>query len=674
MDINPNVRNFYFLNQIFTLNTDLPTINEALLFKFNHILSVQNNLNAIEITQRDIIAFFIYFKNEHLLFDISRCVTQSFLSNSIGKYNSNIVNDTFLIKQFSVYLYLIIIINEQIKNNIHNKNNKLLFTFCNCVYHLIYKCYANKLLSKENMLIMFKLILYLGMTGDNDDKIENLLFIELYFKIINDLFLNGIFTTLNENKIQLITELLQLFNNIILSNSKNVYLLQHNTNTLNYFLKLYHTIYKTTINKNNTTLNNFISSYKQILFALFSYSFKYNNVMNLFIDIIKHSLFNLDFKTFDEFKHDLYLCNIPFEYIIENIVLYENNNLNQAIIKNGFIINNPPNTNKSIPCGIVSYFINKTVFDAFQIVFSFCISKSSFPFEQTLLFIKGEDDEVNWLKIYFISNKSNDNTPTYIMKVILKENEIVLSKNIYIKCDKHYVFSLVLDNRNEGEIKELYNSSSDNQQYSFTLNKASFKENSNKLICFIGCDSQLTKCTFNGIIGRIVLISKPFESKKQIEQQLNLKNTNDVMLFLNFLEIDSSYNNLGSYLVFPIHDCNIELNVNYKLFQFVPNSEDENYNNIIFMKNHKLQYTQENKQRFKKIKYNQTKRVFAFNSNFHIFNNLNPLEAFYNCNGIDFLILVLEYYYQLLIRFPQHNNNNTSISKEESEILINEYM
>ena len=45
-----------------------------------------------------------------------------------------------------------------------------------------------------------------------------------------------------------------------------------------------------------------------------------------------------------------------------------------------------------------------------------------------------------------------------------------------------------------------------------------------------------------------------------------------------------------------------------------------------------------------------------------------------NCNGIDFLILVLEYYYQLLIRFPQHNNNNTSISKEESEILINEYM
>ena len=68
------------------------------MFKFNHILSVQNNLNAIEITQRDIISFFIYFKNEHLLFDISRCVTQSFLSNNISKYNTNIVNDTFLRK------------------------------------------------------------------------------------------------------------------------------------------------------------------------------------------------------------------------------------------------------------------------------------------------------------------------------------------------------------------------------------------------------------------------------------------------------------------------------------------------------------------------------------------------------------------------------------------------
>jgi hypothetical protein len=41
MDINPNVRNFYFLNQIFILNTDLPTINETLLFKFNHILNTQ---------------------------------------------------------------------------------------------------------------------------------------------------------------------------------------------------------------------------------------------------------------------------------------------------------------------------------------------------------------------------------------------------------------------------------------------------------------------------------------------------------------------------------------------------------------------------------------------------------------------------------------------------------
>ena len=41
MDINPNVRNFYFLNQIFILNTDLPTINETLLIKFNHILNTQ---------------------------------------------------------------------------------------------------------------------------------------------------------------------------------------------------------------------------------------------------------------------------------------------------------------------------------------------------------------------------------------------------------------------------------------------------------------------------------------------------------------------------------------------------------------------------------------------------------------------------------------------------------
>ena len=526
------------------------------------------------------------------------------------------------------------------------------------------------------MLIMFKLMLYLGVSGNNNDKIENLLFIELYFKIIIDIFLNGVIATLNENEIQLMTELLQHFNNIILINSKNVYLLQQNTNILTCFFKLIHAIYKTTLNKNNTILNNFLSVYKQILFALFSYSFQYNNVMNLFIDIIKYSLFNLDIKTFDEFKHDLYLCNFPFDYIIDNIALFENDNLNQTIIKNGLVINNPSNTNKSIKCGIVSYFINKTVFDAFQIIFSFCIAKSSFPVEQSLLLITGEDDEINWLKIYYIPvDKNNDNTPTYIMKVIIKNTEIELNQDIHIKCDKHYVFSLVLNNHNEGELKELYNSSCDNQQYSFTLNKASFKECSTKLICFIGCDSKMSKCTFNGIIGRIVLISKPPESKQQKEQKINSLN-NDVMLFLNFLEMDSSYHDLVSHLVFPINDCNIELNVNYKLFQFIPNSENENCSNIIFMKNNKLQFTQESKQKCKKLKYNQSEQTSAFNSNFHIFNNLNPLEAFYDCNGIDFIILVLEYYYQLLIRFPQYNNDDhsTSISKEESEILINEYM
>ena len=94
----------------------------------------------------------------------------------------------------------------------------------------------------------------------------------------------------------------------------------------------------------------------------------------------------------------------------------------------------------------------------------------------------------------------------------------------------------------------------------------------------------MTKCMFNGIIGRIVIISKSSESKKQTVNSMD----NDLMLFLNFLEIDSSYNDLVSHLAFSINDCRIELNVNYKLFQFIPNNENENYSNIIFMKNNKI--------------------------------------------------------------------------------------
>jgi hypothetical protein len=141
-------------------------------------------------------------------------------------------------------------------------------------------------------------------------------------------------------------------------------------------------------------------------------------------------------------------------------------------------------------------------------------------------------------------------------------------------------------------------------------------------------------------------------------------------------------------LAFPVGECKIELDINNSDFQFINHNDNANYNNFIVIKNKQVNFTPDIITNYKSFKSNYNSKKTAFNRYIHLLNKTNPIHTFYDCNALDYLILVLEYYYQILIRLPHYNNQvnniikseelskliNNSISEEESILLVNNYM
>ena len=165
MDISPHVRNFYFLNQEFILNKSYPIHKASLLSKMNkYIKDIQSipqennniiNLNAI--TEKDIITFFIFFKNEPLLYNIQRLKTSHYITTTIDIKNNPTIPEFTLVKMYAIYLYLIITMNDSVKS--HNENNLLLFECTTSLFCSIYKSYINSLLSEQTFLKLIQFCL-----------------------------------------------------------------------------------------------------------------------------------------------------------------------------------------------------------------------------------------------------------------------------------------------------------------------------------------------------------------------------------------------------------------------------------------------------------------------------------------------------------------------------------
>ena len=443
-----------------------------------------------------------------------------------------------------------------------------------------------------------------------------------------------------------------------------------------------------------------------LLTNIYSFSFQYENCMKPILRLIEPLLLNLDKKNLDAIHNELELSDFTINYI--NSLNNKENDLlkiDGCMIKEGFFFNNK---SSAIHGDIKSHVEND-----FVILFSFRLQTNDFPnitiFElynddKTLVKFTLNKDLQGQYELYFQDDNKETNTRI-----------IIYPKTTYIFCFifmtegffRHKAIKIIYTNENIEQGKK-------NQQKIISCGQDIKTKNIDniKKIC-IGCDRQKNSNIFEnkfiGFIGDFIILNakrikenldaKLFEEILELRQNyddiiqiLSDKDTNlysDVSSNLKnnstLNKVKSTYENLKNRIEFK-SNFSVNTIISPRYFKLI-DYEDEfdftnSFNNFesylkklstpISLKVKYFQYKMKNDSKNERC-LNMDSSIF--NKEFHIFKRNFSLIEFVKYEGIQYLSLLYEYYYQILCYLIENKstieqNKLKEISKKINEKLI----
>ena len=660
-------------------------------------------------------------------------IIKKYINNNIFNSNKYVLNSNIKDSQDIIYILLIIFCFNIFKFEVALKNDKSsendllflkLYELLSIILQIISKMYTDHLINDKKLEIILKLLIILSISTsiievpNKNDKIENMMF---FSKSIN--ILKQIYKKIFSYQKSFTKEQEEVTNNIILFIRENIIdyseqkpiinksYLSHNDFCTSYIIELIFSISKM---KNPEIINNFID----LLTNIYTFSFRYDNIMNPLLKILEPLFINIKLKQFEDIKYELNICNFPIK-LLNALIKKEEDIINEDpnFLRTGFYLGNKI-------CGISSELDNLE--DDFAIIFGFSlheinIHKNNIK-EWTLINIKNienEKEKDHQIKIW-LSQKENLNGQ-YILKVTIKDK--IYDTKIVITSKKTYIFSFQFTKGSlfkPNKLKIFYTCDLKSEQTNLSeikeleeINIESFK--SGKKNIYIGCDinnynpivlTNMPQNTFTGFMGTVIILDLKKLSKKGPEEILKyilelkgdyasifpiLLENNEYKTF--FYDNTKKYNNKEEYtsqyneikklnspeskfvesikaLISPKSFCLVEyrdeidyLNQknNYDLYL-------EHKKQFLFVRQNYLNFTQK-----KNYSLNNDKMIVIFtsyfNNRFHIFENEDSLKQFTKYNGIHYLCLLLEYHFQIISQIFKLNeekreNIDDSISSE----------
>ena len=615
-------------------------------------------------------------------------------------------NRFMLIIIFCFTIFREVLINKNKKNSLDIKNLILvkLNNLISTMSILIGKLYIGKNIDEDKFETYLKYLIILSISckinekPNKNDKIVNMMFFKECFNIIR-LIYNKIYEFHNE-----FTERQEkLINNIILfvhnytidySNEKPISIINKSFLSYNdyYTSSLIDLILIISKMKNNEIINNFIG----LLTNIYAFSFRYDNMMSQIIKILEPLLININIKKLEEINAELIVSSFPLKLLNgliqkENIILKND----PTLLKNGFYLGNKV-------CGLSSEINN--IGDDFLLIFGFSLHEINNEINNikqwTLIHFrnKKEKDKENESQLKLWLSRIDNSNDKYNLLISIKNK--IYQTNIIIISNKTYIFSFHFKSK---KLKICYTFSSETDP-SFIIenNEISIQNfNTENTTIYIGCDINTPinftreSNTFTGFIGPIIIINQKKLSKKNPEEIakliLSLKGdyASCILMSLENLEYKPCLINNEKKYDFKnqkknkvIHDKIIELNENMNDLKFVesikaiisPHSfrlveyKDEIdylnlYNNYDLYENSKKEniLLSQNYLDLRQTKSSSLKEkmitIFTsfFNNRFHVFENRKTLEEFIKYDGIHYLCLLLEYYYQIICHIEENN-------------------
>ena len=704
-------------------------INNFLLFTTNFCLANKiitdeliNNKNSL----------FSYFKYTSKIINIylnekeGINFKKKFLNNKINKRNiqyltkimKNInrnskskVNNA--VKKIISHCFIAFIFNI-VKQNKINKNNEpsnryLIYELLNNTLYIIGLLYLNDTINDDYYELFLKYLLIFSMEMPKNPmgiqlkekyEINNIIIFKSCINLIEIVF----------NKLFLIQKELtqrqeEIINNIILFIKEKMLDSLDKQNRTAYINKIFLSkndyknillidlIFIISKIKSKSMTNLFID----LLTSIYSFSFNYENIMRPILKQLEPLIVNINNKSINQLNEEINISDFSLS-LIDELKNKENQILinHSCFLKKGFYFGNPES-------GLVCDF--NSLNNEFVIFFGFRLEKNEKK-EITLFEIKYNKDNSNQLK-FFLKNNGNDNYEMFAED----KNAQLQSLKININAGINYIFSIhfkIGGLMHQTSIKVNYIKDNKNNKEDLKGDKKEIKIKNFRtedFSIYFGCDinntgQDLIINKFRGYIGDIIILNganfKNLYDNIEIDNLLfNLKgNYSDILsLSAEIQEYNIFFNNKNNSPKF------IEIKEKIKSFGENENTLfdairiiNSNYFNIVkyednidYLESKKKNFDIEKNKTFIKKKYFDCRiksdssediraiKIYTsiFDKNFHIFDNKLTISEFIKYDGIDYLSLLIEYYYQILCHISLNKNIYEKINLEETKKIIN---
>jgi len=385
-----------------------------------------------------------YFVNRIKVRNLIHLIKSFKYSKKYSKYkmqiikNKKTINIYFIITIFCIFKKALLIKKE-------SKNKKPIFTLyelLNNFLSLLGKLFLDEIIQINYFELIIKLLVIFVVKNslasleeeiNTSNEIYNMIFFKSSVLLIKNVF----------NKILLINNSLsekqnELINNIIIFIKDNIIHSEIENKQINYKNKYFMSKYDCdTIQLLDlsqivlrTNSDKVIKNYLDLISDIYSFNFRYENLMRPLLKQLEPLFINLNKKEITHINDELLFSNFSIE-LINSLINKENNFLSEKIffMKEGFYLNNEK-------CGIISNI--KSLDNDFTIIFSFFLEKTNK--KEISLFSLITDKNVSKFILRKIHGKNS-----YEMFYVDRNNRISEFK-INIDLEVNYIFAITFRN------------------------------------------------------------------------------------------------------------------------------------------------------------------------------------------------------------------------------------
>ena len=643
---NCEYNSFFFLNFIKIEETLLPS---SLLKRINEELFSDN-----QITERNVEAFHLYF-SKLSLFHIKYRMKYV----QMKEKNNNKTFQDSLLKQSVIFLCLLMQFrnNKKFETNFKYKINekvrkiRKVYAFIDDFITKLIKVMYNTL-SISNFKKIVKLFLLLSKDNETSTNKENLYSFKIFLQTIYNIYIHDRIDTtkdeidfIKENLHYILEKLLKVteepYNPICRMYNPNIFLLSKYP-SYSRILFSYSELIK--VIKDEKGRKEYKDLLIKILLTIYNDSFHFNTVIHPLVDIMLNITNNMDSDEIAENKEDLIHSSFPINLIERYLKEKESHTeLQSAILFN---------SHKDIPKISVEELSKDFIINApYDIFFSFhFIPKENQIYYPIFTLKKGE---LPYISIEIMVEKDVNNNTSYNLKMNKTELLKVLSPN-------QTLFVILKETKKSGNLSHFNIRSTEppiipNIQVTVPIPNKSDEE---KFTLTYGYDGE---STFNGLLGSLVIT-------KQVLKELDINKLKLGKYYEEYLFVNYNEGANPKHDKIPKQIEKVYCIIHPKMFQFVKfndNVDDNlriNDNCLTEIRNKINTFTsifptEEELQKKKSIPLHVTVNGF-FNKYCHIVIEDKNINNFINADGLNTLIFLAEYQFQMAYRIIEREKES----------------